>query len=170
MGTLSDLFADDPSGDPRVIARAKRLAQTLAGESMRYFVASAVALGADFLVLVGLTEFGKINYLISAALGFSVGLLVNYLLSVTWVFQERRLENRLLEALGFAGVGLAGLALNEGLMALFVEGFGLAYALAKIPATGVGFLFNYGLRRVLLFTKGTSDASGQVASPVRPRA
>jgi putative flippase GtrA len=144
-----------PGGDFGVIAQATGLARKLAGESMRYFVASAAALAADFMMLVGLTEFLKVNYLISAAVGFSVGLLINYVLSVTWVFRERRLKNRWFEALGFAAVGLAGLALNEGLMALFVEGFGLAYALAKIPATGVGFVFNYGVRRVLLFTKGT---------------
>jgi putative flippase GtrA len=164
---VTGFVADLHFGDARVIASAARLARTLVGESMRYFVASAAALAADFMVLVGTTEFFKVNYLISAALGFSVGLLVNYILSVTWVFRERRLENRTLEALGFAVVGLAGLALNEGLMALFVEGFGLAYALAKIPATGVGFLFNYGVRRVLLFTRAPEAASGKSAASAR---
>jgi putative flippase GtrA len=153
-GMMNDDLEKRPDGEFCVIAHATRLTRKLAGESMRYFVASAAALAADFMMLVGLTEFLKVNYLVSAAVGFSVGLLVNYVLSVTWVFRERRLENRWFEAFGFAAVGLAGLALNEGLMALFVESFGLAYALAKIPATGVGFVFNYGVRRVLLFTKG----------------
>jgi putative flippase GtrA len=161
---MGDLVADRPCGDLGVIAHAKRLAGTLAGESMRYFVASAAALACDFMVLVGLTEFLKIHYLIAAALGFSVGLLVNYVLSVTWVFRERRLKSRLLEAVGFALVGLAGLALNEGLMALFVGGVGLGPALAKIPATGVGFLFNYGVRRALLFTRSAGSAEEKAPS------
>jgi len=143
-----------------MIAPALRVARTLAGEGFRYFVASAAALAADFTVLVTATELFKVHYLVSAALGFSAGLVINYILSVTWVFQERRLQNRWLEAGGFAIIGLIGLAMNEALMALFVEGFGLAYALAKIPATGLGFLFNYGVRRVLLFTKGPTGAAG----------
>lgn len=136
-----------------LIDRAVGLVRKLFGEGLRYFVASAAALVVDYAVLVGATEIFKIHYLVSAALSFTGGLLVNYLLSVTWVFKERRLENRWVEAAGFAAVGVLGLALNEGLMALFVEGFGLVYAVAKIPATGIGFVFNYGLRRILLFTR-----------------
>lgn len=158
---LSLALLNNNSGDRAdqgLIARAPALARKLSGEGLRYFVASAAALAVDYSVLVGATEIFKIHYLVSAALSFTGGLLVNYLLSVTWVFKERRLENRWIEAAGFAAVGVLGLALNEGLMALFVEGFGLAYAVAKIPATGIGFVFNYGLRRILLFTRRPAQA------------
>jgi putative flippase GtrA len=151
---LLNNIPDGPDAGHGVIDRTVGLARRLFGEGLRYFVASAAALVVDYAVLVGATELFRIHYLVSAALGFAGGLLVNYLLSVTWVFRERRLANRWAEAAGFAAVGLLGLALNEGLMALFVEGFGLAYAVAKIPATGIGFVFNYGVRRVLLFTRG----------------
>jgi putative flippase GtrA len=140
--------------DRGLIDRAAGLGRKLFGEGIRYFVASAAALVVDYATLVGATELFKIHYLVSAALGFTGGLLVNYLLSVAWVFKERRLANRWAEAAGFVAVGLIGLAVNEGLMALFVEGFGLVYAVAKFPATGIGFVFNYGLRRILLFTRG----------------
>lgn len=152
------------------MARSVALARKLAGESARYFVASAAALAADFAILVGATELLHVHYLASAALGFSAGLVVNYLLSVTWVFKERRLKSRWIEAAGFAAIGVLGLGLNEGLMALFVEGVGLPYALAKIPATGVGFAFNYGVRRILLFTKGAQPAASPAASVEPARA
>ncbi len=98
------------------------------------------------------TALGRVHYLISAAVGFSAGLVVNYALSVAFVFRERRLASRRWEFVGFMLIGLAGLALNEVLMKLFVETVGLGYALAKIPATGVGFVFNFGARRLALFT------------------
>ena len=126
--------------------------RTLFHETWKYFLASAAALMVDYGVMVGLTELAHVHYLISAAFGFSAGLVVNYLLSVTVVFSERRIADRRIEFIGFVLIGLMGLALNEGLMKLFVETVGLGYAVAKIPATGVGFVFNFGLRRVALFT------------------
>ncbi len=133
---------------PRVSPRLRRIFH----ESWKYFLVSALALAVDWGLLVALTEWARLNYLLSAAIGFGVGLIVNYLLSVAFVFSERRLASRRLEFVGFFAIGALGLALNEVLMKLFVETLGLGYALAKLPATGVGFVFNFGLRRVLLFT------------------
>jgi len=108
---------------------------------------------------VGLTEFVRLNYLVSAAIGFAAGVVLTYILSTRFVFRERRLKNRRAEAAVFFLIGIAGLALNEMLMKTLVEYAGLGYALAKIPATGIGFVFNFGTRRFFLFTK---------ARPVRP--
>jgi putative flippase GtrA len=124
----------------------------LARETWLYFLVSLAALGVDYGLLVFLTEVGRLHYLVSAAIGFSAGLAVNYALSVTLVFRERRLASRRLEFAAFLAIGILGLILNEALMKLFVETFGLAYILAKIPATGVGFAFNFGTRKALLFT------------------
>lgn len=122
-------------------------------EFVKYFLVSAAALALDYGLLVSLTEFVRLNYLVSAAIGFTAGLVLNYLLSVSFVFHERRLKSKGLEILGFALIGLAGLALNEALMMVLVEQSGLGYALAKVPATGIGFVFNFGTRRIFLFTK-----------------
>lgn len=125
----------------------------LAIESVKYFLVSAAALALDYGLLIGLTEFAGLNYLVSAAIGFTAGLVLNYILSVRFVFRERRLESRRLEILGFALIGMTALLLNEVLMMALVEQAGLGYALAKIPATGIGFVFNFGMRRIFLFTK-----------------
>jgi putative flippase GtrA len=106
----------------------------------------------DYGLLALLTKGLGVGYQIAAAAGFSAGLLVNYGLSVAWVFKARRLRTRSLEFLGFFGVGLAGLGLNAVLMKGFVEGAGLDPLAAKIPSTGLGFLFNFITRRALLFT------------------
>jgi putative flippase GtrA len=131
--------------------RAGALAQ-LFHETWKYFLVSLAALALDYGLLVALTALGHVHYLISAAVGFTAGLALNYALSVAYVFRERRLADRRWEFAGFALVGLAGLLLNEALMKLFVDWAGLGYALAKIPATGVGFVFNFGVRRAALFT------------------
>ena len=149
---MSEIDATAPAAAARAAAPAAgRLAQ-LVRETWRYFLVSLAALALDYGLLVGLTALGHLNYLISAAVGFSAGLALNYWLSIAFVFRERAFADRRWEFALFAAVGLAGLVLNEGLMKLFVETAGLGYALAKIPATGVGFVFNFGVRKALLFT------------------
>jgi putative flippase GtrA len=131
-------------------------------ESAKYFLASAAALALDYSLLVSLTEFVRLNYLVSAAIGFAAGVVLTYILSTRFVFHERRLQNRLAEMGAFFLIGVAGLALNEMLMKTLVEYAGLGYVLAKIPATGIGFVFNFGTRRVFLFT-----AARRVCQPSR---
>lgn len=138
-------------GAPDRAAPSARLVR-LFHEGWKYFLVSLAALALDYALLVGLTALGHLHYLVSAAVGFLAGLALNYALSVAFVFREHRLADRRVEFLGFLLIGLVGLGLNEVLMKLFVETAGLGYALAKIPATGVGFLFNFGARRLLLFT------------------
>jgi len=128
----------------------------LAMEAAKYFLASAAALALDYGLLVGLTEFVRLNYLVSAAIGFAAGVVLTYVLSTRFVFHERRLRDRRAEAAVFFLIGVAGLALNEMLMKTLVEYAGLAYVLAKIPATGIGFVFNFAARRFFLFTGARS--------------
>jgi putative flippase GtrA len=139
---------DAPDGRPLLSGKLVRLFQ----ETWKYFLVSLAALGVDYGLLVGLTALAHVHYLVSAAVGFSAGLILNYALSVAFVFRERRLQSRPLEFVGFMLIGVAGLALNEALMKVFVEVAGLGYALAKVPATGVGFVFNFAARRLLLFS------------------
>ena len=149
-------------------SRMDRVVPLLAAETAKYFLASVAALAVDYGLLLGLTEFAHLHYLVSAGLGFVAGLALNYVLSVQFVFRERRLESRRLEFAGFMLIGLAGLALNEVLMKVFVEHAGLGYALAKIPATGVGFIFNFGMRRVFLFTKTQKHPEAGLTAPIVP--
>ncbi|HEY5072820.1 MAG TPA: GtrA family protein [Caulobacteraceae bacterium] len=141
-GLSAELAA--PAGGPARI-------RTFARESWRYLAASVAALAVDFSLLVFLSEIVRLNYLWSAAVGFTAGLLVTYGLSVTLIFRERRF-GRGFELGGFVLIGLLGLGLNELLLRGMVEGLGFGYALAKIPAAGVSFVFNFISRRVLLFT------------------
>ncbi len=127
-------------------------AATLFHESWKYLLVSILALAVDYGLMVSLTQMAGVHYLASAAIGFCAGLAVNYILSVTVVFTERRLSSRRLEFLGFLVIGLLALGLNEVLMKAFVEALHLDYRLAKIPAAGIGFIFNFVTRRVLLFT------------------
>ena len=120
----------------------------------RYTFVGGVAFLADFGLLAGLTELAGLNYLLSAALSFIVGLTVNYLLSVQWVFASRKLADRRAEFLLFALIGVVGLGLNELFLWLFTEFVGWYYLVSKIVATVIVFFWNFLARRIILFRKG----------------
>lgn len=127
-------------------------------ELVLYGLASALALGVDWGLLLILTKLG-VNYLVASGTGFTSGIGVTYVLSVSMVFRHRPVADRRREFVGFLGVGLAGLILTQGLMALWVEALHWTPGLAKIPTAGIVFLFNFTVRRALLFRAPRVDAA-----------
>lgn len=129
------------------------------GEFLRYGLASALALGIDFGTLLFCTEVLGIHYLASAAIGFSLGIVAIYALSIRWVFAHRRLDSPATEWTIFVLIGVAGLVLNQLNMAGLTEWAGLPYQLSKVASTGVVFCFNFGARKALLFSLSARKGS-----------
>lgn len=131
--------------------------RSVAADLLKYGAASAAALALDYGTLFLLSQVIGVNYLISAAAGFSAGLALVYVLSVRFVYRNRRVMDAGKELAGFIVTGALGLLLNETLMALFVGVLGLAVAVAKIPTAGFVFLFNFATRRSFLFAAAQTD-------------
>jgi len=126
---------------------------SVAKESLRYFAASALAFALDLATLSGLSRFAGVHYLLAAPVGFALGLALIYLLSVRWVFSERRLTNPRVEFVLFGLIGLFGMGINELVIYVGVEQFALAPEQAKIPSAALVFCFNFAARKLLLFTR-----------------
>jgi putative flippase GtrA len=126
------------------------------GGQLRQFVlygaVSVAALALDFGLLIFLTEYVGLYYLVSASISFMAGMLLVYVSSISFIFHERRLANKSLELTSFAAIGIAGLVLNGLLLWCITTGTPLSYQLAKVPTAGIVFLFNYFARRNLLFS------------------
>jgi putative flippase GtrA len=124
---------------------------SLAQQFVRYAVVGALAFAADFGTLWGLTEIGGLHFLVSAAVGFCVGLAVNYWLSIRWVFRSRSLASAPAEFGIFAGVGIVGLGLNELVLWVATDWIGLRYLVSKCFAAALVLVWNFLARRHLLF-------------------
>ena len=122
-------------------------------EGMRYFGASALALGVDLATYSGLIYLAGVHYLLAAPAGFALGLALIYLLSVRWVFAERRLADARLEFTLFLLIGLAGMAINELVIYIGVDRFALGPVPAKLLSAAFVFCFNFASRKFLLFTR-----------------
>jgi putative flippase GtrA len=119
----------------------------------RYFGVSGICLLVDIGALFVLTEYVGINYLISTFIGYSLGLILNYILSVTWVFKTKRLTNRPMEFGIFVIIGLIGLAINQGIMWLCTDLIGLYFMLSRLISAGIGYTWKFFVRKYILFHK-----------------
>ena len=119
---------------------------------IRYGFVGGGAYAVDFTALYVLTEYLDIHYLISAALGFMLGLVTNYLLSIFWVFPTRSLSDRKMEFAVFAVIGAVGLGLNELFIWFFTENTHLHYLISKVISTVLVFFWNFFARKKLLFS------------------
>ena len=117
----------------------------------RYILVGGAAFLVDCISLFILTQYFGIFYLISAALAFILGLAVNYLLSVRWVFNNRKLEKRSFEFGIFAIIGIVGLALNEFFIWFFTQDIQIFYLYSKILAAVIILFWNFFARKFILF-------------------
>ncbi|MCE4555521.1 GtrA family protein [Roseateles cellulosilyticus] len=120
-------------------------------EFLLYLAASAAALALDTAVFSLGMRLG-VNLAVSACLGFSLGLMLIYTVSTRLVFSQHRMADRRGEFALFALIGVAGLLLTEALLWLLVRQLGVAPVAAKLTSACGVFLFNFVLRKTLLFT------------------
>jgi putative flippase GtrA len=115
-------------------------------------VTSLLSFGLDFGVLALLTEVVRLHYLVSAALSFTLGTTMSYALSILFVFDLRRYASPALEYGVFVLVGVVGLGLNELLLWTLTDVLGIYYLVSKIAAASLVFFWNFGARKLILFS------------------
>lgn len=119
----------------------------------RYTFVGGFAFLVDFGTLYSLTEYFHIYYLVSAGIAFIFGLIINYFLSVKWVFNSRAMENRMFEFMLFAIIGIIGLLLNELLLWILTDILVIYYLISKLITTFLVYFWNFFARKVILFNK-----------------
>lgn len=134
---------------------------SLIKEFIRYALVGGISFLADFGTLTLFEEliFGQTTdwkIFISTAVGFIVGLVVNYILSLIFVFraQDNKNSGRSVgDYLIFALVSIIGLGITEGFMHLGVNVIGVHYMIIKIVAAGIVLVWNYLGRKILIFNR-----------------
>jgi putative flippase GtrA len=133
--------------------KIKKKTDNVLVQIIRYFISGGIAATVDFGLLYLLTEFFGLYYLWSAVISFSVGLLITYLFSITWIFNQRRISNRWVELLIFSVIGVVGLLLTYLFMQYFTDAINLHYMLSKVLTTVIVFFWNFLTKRFVLFTR-----------------
>jgi len=114
-------------------------------------VVGGVAACVDIGLFMLFAQHLGLPYLRVSAASFVAATLVNYWLSIRFVFVSgQRFRRRWEMALVFL-VSAFGLALNQAILALCVESLRIGLLPAKLSATGAVFFWNYFARRVFVF-------------------
>lgn len=118
---------------------------------LRYGFVGGVAFVADYGTLFGLTHYAHVHYLTSAAVAFIIGLTVNYLLSISWVFNKNRSAKPWVEFMVFTLIGVVGIGLNEAIMYVATDLLTLHYMFSKLISTALVFCWNFFARKLIIF-------------------
>lgn len=118
-------------------------------------LATVVDWGASYLLFH--FAFHDSHAVAANVISFVLGLLVNFAISKFWIFKSSKVENPLVEFLGFAGIGLVGLLITAGI----TKGFEVLLAdttsayqiLGKVVSTAISFLWNFFARKYILYNK-----------------
>jgi putative flippase GtrA len=142
-----------PTSKSRVAALFTNATDNTFVQLFRYLFVGGGAFLVDFGSLYVLTEFAHIHYLVAAALAFLLGLVTNYMLSISWVFSSHKMGNRWLEFAVFALIGLVGLGLNELIIWQCTETLGFHYLVSKMAAAAIVLFWNFFARKFALFRR-----------------
>ncbi len=140
---------------------------------LKFGVVGVVCFAIDYLitlVIAALLRGGGMSTgraaLIGAFFGFTISVIINYFLSMKYVFVRREDMDRKREFMVFVILSLIGLVLNELIIKVSIDviyegsdllkgmmGPGLVTAGAKIVATGIVMVYNFITRKIFLEQK-----------------
>ena len=119
---------------------------------LRYTFVGGIAFVVDFTSLYLLTEFAGLHYLHSAAIAFILGLIINYILSILWVFKSRAVNKKIIEFTIFVIIGIVGLGLNIIIIWFFTERLSIDFLYySKLISTVIVYFWNFLARKYILY-------------------
>ncbi len=145
----------------------------LLNQILKFGVVGVVCFGIDFvitLIVAALCRKAGMETtaaaLVGAFWGFTISVIVNYILSMKFVFERRDDMDRRREFVIFVILSLIGLALNELIIKISIDVVyvritalhdiltpGIVTAGAKIVATGIVMVYNFVTRKIFLEKK-----------------
>ena len=117
---------------------------------MKFGVVGFLCFGIDYGLIIFLTEICGISYLVSSGISFSVSVMVNYILSLKFVFETDENNNKVVEFFIFIILSVIGLGINQVLMWICVDKMHVHYMISKIGVTGVVMVYNFITRKLIL--------------------
>ena len=127
----------------------KKLKQ-LVHQLFRFSMVGVSCFGIDYGLMIFFTEFTSMSYFLSSGLSFTIATLINYLLSMRFVFRGKEDMNRLTELIIFVVLSVIGLGLNQMIMWIIVEQIHIHYMLAKIFSALIVTIYNFISRKIFL--------------------
>ena len=149
--------------------------KNLFAQIMKFGVVGVVCFGIDYLIGYSVMKiivklcgepFFEIASMAGSALGFTVSVIINYILSFKFVFERKEDLDRRKEFVAFIVLSVIGLGLNQLIIWVCVGpiygnvaflrnllNYDLAYTGAKVIATAIVMVYNFVTRKIFLEKK-----------------
>lgn len=123
--------------------------RTISGHFKRNTVVSVLSFIIDYSVFLALRPlFGG---LMAIVIGYSSGLILNFILSVAWAFNEKRFKNTFQQFTLFSAGALSGLVIELIVFSLLRSL--LPVLPARLLSTGCAFIWNFVLKELFIFRR-----------------
>ena len=116
---------------------------------IKFSAVGIIATIADMAGLFLLKEAFGVEVLISSAISFSFSVIINYILSMSFVFEGKD-KNKVREFLVFLLLAVTGLVINQLIMWAGSEKLNLYYMWVKVFATCVVLMYNFITRKIFI--------------------
>lgn len=124
---------------------------------LKFGVVGFLCFFIDYGIMVALVELVGINELIASGCSFTVSVIVNYILSITVVFEADKEANKATQFVVFVVLSIIGLGINQLIMWRGTDWLGQymdrAYMVVKIFATAVVMVYNFITRKIFIEKK-----------------
>ena len=109
----------------------------------RFFISGGMSAIIGFSVLYGLTEYGRMWYLLSSVLSFILSDVFSFVVKKFWVFEERDIKEAKLQIFLYLGLSVMYIVISTGLLFIFVEQLHIQYIISQIIIVSVLFIPSY---------------------------
>lgn len=116
---------------------------------IKFGIVGVIAALVDVGVLVLLKELFRLDVLISSAISFSTSVIVNYILSMAFVFESRE-QNKIKEFIIFVCLSIGGLCLNQLILWAGVKFTTVHYLIVKFLAMLIVPIYNFVTRKIFI--------------------
>lgn len=118
----------------------------------KYFFVGGLSAIADFIIFSAFYYITK-NWFIAGLISFCIATLLNYYLSIQFVFQSGKKLKKSQEVFLVYIISFIGFTLSQSILFLMIERLGLNVYLSKIATTSIIFIWNFSGRKYFVFSR-----------------
>ena len=119
---------------------------------VKFGIVGVIATVIDYGVLTFLKEMLNVDVLIAAAISFTASVIVNYILSMMFVFKSAQ-SNKVKEMCIFILLSVGGLLINQFIMWIGTKYMPIHYLIVKVFASVFVPVYNFVTRKIFLEEK-----------------
>lgn len=129
--------------------RARRV-RRLAWQFTRFLIVGLISFTVDYGLFFVLFHYFGVQYIVASTISFSLSLVLNYVLTLKFVFEAKQGRSIAKEFAMYIGLNIIALGLNQLILFLTVDGLGLSPLVGKLIATAVVLVYNFISRKLLI--------------------